>query len=147
MGSPKVRKALVKLLVATTILAALIISCFVESVGDARGLIVFFIVVLGLPITLLIGIDTSRVIKREAPAHKSLAVLGRVLAFPQAVFGTILVGFSIAYPVFEVPEIIRDLSDGRVPAIRLFTLIAAMFSLGVGVHYIREGFGSEKPPQ
>jgi hypothetical protein len=73
MRLPSVRKALIKLLVATSILAALILSCFIDSVGDARGLIVFFIVVLGFPITLLTGIDASRVIKREAPKHKSLA--------------------------------------------------------------------------
>jgi hypothetical protein len=143
MRLPSVRKALIKLLVATSILAALILSCFIDSVGDARGLIVFFIVVLGFPITLLTGIDASRVIKREAPKHKSLAVLGRLLAFPQAVFGTILIGFSIVYPVFCVPEIIRDISDGYLRATRLFGLIAAAFGFGVGVHYLREGLGSK----
>jgi hypothetical protein len=146
MRISRVHKSLIKLLAAAVVLATLVALCFVESIGDLRGLIVFFMVVLGFPITLLLGVDASRTIKREIPSHRSLSILGRLLAFPQAVLGTILLGFSLVYPVFEVPAVIHDLSGGRVPVLGLSGLAMAAVGFAVGMHYIREGLGLEKPP-
>jgi hypothetical protein len=137
----KVRKALIKLLVATLVLAGLVSSCFVDSVGDLRGLIIFVIIVLIIPITLLIGIDASRVIKRELPSHKALRVMGRVLAFPQAVMGAVLIGFSVGYPVFGVRELIQDLAKGNFPVLPIAGLVVSVLGFAAGVRYIREGLG------
>jgi hypothetical protein len=141
MHDPNVRIALVKLLVASMILAGLVISCFFDSAGGLKGLVIFFIIVLAFPVTLLIGIDASRTIKREMPAHKSLRMLGRLLAFPQAILGTVLVGFSLVYPVLGVRELVHDVSNGKTPILALAGLFVAALSFGLGLHYVREGLG------
>jgi hypothetical protein len=141
---PTVRRALIKLLVATAVLAGLSLLCFADINGGLKGVLAVAIVILAFPITLLLGIDASRVIKREVPNHKSLRLMGRFLAFPQAVMGIILVGFAVAYPLFGLREAMDLISIGRFPAFPLaFTLIAAL-SFGVGLHYIREGLGFKK---
>jgi hypothetical protein len=142
--SPPVKKALSKLVMTTIVLAALILLCFVNRVGDLRGLIVFVIVVLAFPITVLTGIDASRVIKRETPSHKRISLLGRVLSFPQAVMGTILVGFSIVYPVFGIHELLRDPNQGRLPWLPIGGIGFAAICFSLGIYYIREGLNISK---
>jgi hypothetical protein len=137
----EIRKALIKLLVVTVVLAGLVSSCFVDSVGDLKGLIIFFIVVLVFPITILIGIDASRVINRELPSHKALRVMGRVLAFPQAVMGAVLIGFAIGYPVFGVRELMQELAKGNWPLLPIGGLIVSVLGFAAGLRYIREGLG------
>lgn len=139
-----VRKALSKLLVATIFLTALIGSCFVNRIGDLRGLIIFLIVVFVFPITVLIGIDASRVIKKETPSHKRIGLLGRVLAFPQAVMGTILLGFSVVYPVFGIHELLYGPNDGRLPWLPIGGIGFAAISFSLGLYYIREGLEMKK---
>jgi hypothetical protein len=135
------RNALIKLLVATMVLAALLLTIFADVDGGLQAVFIIVTVVLAAPIALLIGIDASRTIRRENPAHKSLRSLGRFLAFPQAIFGTVLVGFSVAYPIFGVRELINDMEAHESSLIPLARLLFAAFAFVVGLHYLREGLG------
>lgn len=144
MSSSSVRKALSKLLMATIALAALIALCFVNRIGDLRGLIIFLIVLLAFPITVLIGIDTSRVIKKETPSHKRIALLGRILALPQAVMGAILLGFSVVYPVFGIHQLLYGPKNGRLLWLPIGGIVFAAISFSLGLYYIREGLETRK---
>jgi len=144
MRSSPVRKALLKLLIATIVLAALVVSCFVNRVGDLRGLIGFVIVVLAFPITLLIGIDASRVIKKDSPSHKQIQLLGRILAFPQAVLGVVLLGFSVVYPVFGIHELLYGPRNGRLHWLPIGGIGFAAISFSLGFYYVREGLGMNR---
>jgi hypothetical protein len=139
-----VRKALTKLLIATIVLAMLVLLCFADINGGLKGVLIVFIIILAFPITLLIGIDASRAIRRDLPSHKSLRLLGRFLAFPQAIMGTVLIGFAVAYPLFGVRELADDVSKGSIPVLPLVRLIIAALSFCVGLHYVREGLGMRK---
>lgn len=144
MRSSPVKRALSKLLIAVIVLTSLVVSCFVNRLGDLRGLIISFVVVLALPITVLIGIDASRVIKRETPSHKRISLLGRILAFPQAVMGAILLGFSVAYPVFGIHELLHGPWNGRLPWLPIGGLFFAALGFSLGLYYIREGLEIKK---
>lgn len=144
MRPSPVRKALAKLLIATIVLSSLIVSCFVNSIGDLRGFIIFLVVVPVFPVTVLIGIDASRVIRRETPFHKQVSLLGRMLAFPQTVMGTILLGFSVVYPVFGIHELLYGPKDGRLPWLPVGGIGFAAISFSLGLYYIREGLGMRK---
>jgi hypothetical protein len=145
MSTPKsVRNALIKLLIATIALAMLVLSCFADINGGLQAVLIIFIVILAFPITLLIGIDASRAIRQELPSHKSLRLLGRVLAFPQAIMGTVLIGFAVVYPLFGLRELADDVSRGSAPVLPLVRLIIAALSFFVGLHYVREGLGIRK---
>ena len=135
---------MVKLLVATSVLAILVFLIMTDINGALQAVLIICTIVLALPITLLIGIDASRVIRQQTPAHKPLRVLGNLLAFPQAIFGTILIGFAIIYPLFGVRELIDDLANGVTPLEPLVRLFIAALGFVVGVHYIREGLGIRK---
>jgi hypothetical protein len=139
-----VRKALIKLLIATIVLAMLVLLCFADINGGLKGVLIVFIIILAFPITLLIGIDASRAIKRDLPSHKSLRLLGRFLAFPQAIMGTVLIGFAVVYPLFGVRELADDVSKGSTPVLPLVRLVIAALSFCVGLHYVREGLGLRK---
>jgi hypothetical protein len=144
MKHPGVTKALMKFFLAIVVLASLTRICFLDIDVGLRGTIITFNAILTLPITILLGIDASRVINRELPSNKSLRILGKVLAFPQAVFGTILIGFGVGYPVFGVPAILDDLSRGVTPLTLLASLIVSALGFGLGFHYLREGLGLGK---
>lgn len=139
-----VRKALIKLFVATILLAMLVLLCFADINGGLKGVLIVFIIILAFPVTLLIAIDASRAIKRDLPSHKSLRVVGRLLAFPQAIMGTVLIGFSVVYPLFGVRELVDDVSMGSAPVSPLVRLVIAALGFSVGLHYIREGLGIRK---
>jgi len=98
VSDSKVRKALIKLLVASVILGGLVISCFVDSVGDLKGLILLH---RRLVFHHLIGVDASRVIKREMPSHKSCAVLDGSWRFPRPSWETVLIGSRWFIPYLE----------------------------------------------
>jgi hypothetical protein len=140
----KIRKALVKLLVATFVLAALLLLCFTSINEGLKSVLIILIVILAFPITLLVGIDASRTIKRERPSGKSLTVLARLLGFPEAIMGTILVGASVAYPLFGVPQLLDDLSNGVLPLLPLGRLAVAALGFAAGLRYIRRGLGINK---
>jgi len=135
---------MVKLLVSVAILAALLMTCFLDIDTNLRGVIIGLIGVLAFPITLLLGIDASRTIKRVKPAQATARIAGVVLGFPLAIMGTILLGFSIVYPIFGVRELWKALSGGGEPILPLIRLFIAAMSFVVGLHYVREGFGRDQ---
>lgn len=139
-----IRRALTKLLISTAFLVALASACFMDINGGLKGVLIVVIVILAFPITLLIGIDASRVIKREVPSHKSLRLLGSVLTLPQAIMGTVLVSFGAVYPVFGVNQLIHDVRDGRSSLITLVRILVAGLAFLAGIHYVREGLGLKK---
>ena len=123
-------------------LTALILICLLDSLGDLRGLIIFVIVVLVFPITLLLGIDASKAIKLEAPADKGMRTIGWLLGFPQAIMGTILIAFGVVYPFFGIHELMDDLSMKRVPILPIVRIGTAFLFFVLGQRYLREGLGS-----
>jgi len=139
-----VRKAVIKLLIATLVLATLILLCFADINEGLKGVLIVFIIILAFPITLLIGIDASRTIRRDLPSHKSLRLLGRFLAFPQAIMGIVLIGFAVVYPLFGVRELADDLARGTSPVMPLARLVIAILGFCVGLHYVREGLGMRR---
>lgn len=138
MARSTIQSSLIRLLLGTIVLVLLISACFTHIDQDLRAPIIVLVVVVAFPVTLLLGVDASRVIKREMPNHKKLRVLGRVLALPQAVLGTVLVAFSLIYPIFGIRQILNSAQRGGsiLPA---FGIAIAAFGFGLGVHYIREG--------
>jgi|SRR5882724_7890280 len=144
MPDSKVRHSLVKLLVATIVLVLLTVICFGDIDPGLRGTIATFVAVVAFPVSLLLGIDASRVIKREMPGHRSISLLGKALALPQAIMGTVLVGFAVAYPVFGIRELVSDISNDVMPALPVVRICIAALSFTVGVHYVREGLGLKK---
>jgi hypothetical protein len=132
---------LIKLLIATIVLVGLVFFWLTDTSGGLQGFAAVAIVILAFPITLLIAIDAARVIRREEPGHRSLRVLGNFLAFPQAILGTILIGFGAAYPVFGVRDLIHDLNAGSAPIFPIVRLIVAALMFVVGLRYFREGLG------
>jgi hypothetical protein len=142
MQNSRISKSLVKFGCASAVLAALMFACLLDSIGDLRGVIVFVIIVLIFPITLLLGIDASKVIKREAPLGKSMRRLGWLLGFPQAVMGTILIAFGLVYPLFGIRELIDELSIGRMPILPIVRIGSAFLAFVLGQHYLREGLRS-----
>lgn len=141
MRHPAVTKALIKLLLSVCVLAALVFSCFSDINGGLKGVLAVFTVVLAFPITLLIGLDASRAIKREAHAGTSVRVLGRLLAFPQAIMGVVLIGFSVTYPVFAIHELVGGSADKAPLFVPAAGLGIAALGFVVGMHYVREGLG------
>jgi hypothetical protein len=139
--SRAVRTALLKLLISTIVLGGLVLFWLSDVNGGLQGFAAVVVVILAFPITLLIAIDAARVIRREEPNHRSLRVLGRFLAFPQAILGTILMGFGAAYPVFGVSELIHDLETGGAPFFPIVRLVVAALMFVVGLRYFREGLG------
>ncbi len=144
MSASKVRQSLVKLLVAIIVLVLLTLICFGDIDPGLRGTIATFVVVVVFPVSLLLGIDASRVIKREMPGQRSLRLLGKALALPQAIMGTVLVGFAVVYPLFGIRELVSDISNGVMPALPVVRICIAAFSFIVGLHYVREGLGLTK---
>ena len=116
----------------------MIFLCCMDINGGLKGVLIVFIVIVMFPVTLLIGIDTSRVIEREMPSRKPLRIVGRLLAFPRLVMGVVLIGFSTVYPVFGIPELADDLSKGYIAVLPIARLIIAALSFIVGLRYVRE---------
>lgn len=146
MATPNtgIRKALIKLLVAAAVLIGLILGCFSPIDRELVGIMAGFTILLAFPITVLLSVDASRIIKREMPRKKSVRILGVVLGIPQAVLGTILVAFGIVYPFIGIRDILADLSSGRSGIIPFLTTVTAILMLGVGYYYLREGLGLGK---
>jgi hypothetical protein len=140
----KIRKALIKLLVSTIVLAALLSLCLTDINGGLKGVLIVFIIILAFPVTLLIGIDASRVIQRERSTRKSLTILARLLGFPEAIMGTVLIGFSVAYPLFGVRELLEDLANGMPPWLPAGRLALAALGFVAGLRYMRRGLALEK---
>jgi hypothetical protein len=147
MQQREVRTALTKLLVSSIVLFGLVILCFADIDRAIRGFLIVFIAILAFPITLLYAIDASKVIRRAAPDHKSLTIFGRILAFPQAIMGIVLIAFSVVYPIFGVHELIVDISNGHAAALPIVRLVIAVLSFLLGLRYVREGLGIEKKGQ
>jgi hypothetical protein len=137
-----IRNSIMKFGSASAVLTALILVCLFDNLGDLRGLIIFVIIVLVFPITLLLGIDASKAIKREAPADKGLRTIGWLLGFPQAIMGTILIAFGLVYPFFGIHELMDDLSMKRVPILPIVRIATAFLMFVLGQHYLREGLRS-----
>lgn len=136
------KRTLIKLLIATTLLVSLILLSFTHIDGGIKAVSDVILVVIVGPSVLLWGIDLSRAIRREAVSSQSMRTIGRILAIPQLLFGVILVAWGAAYPaVFGIPEIVSRLSQGASafhPAI--YTILAGlMFS--AGIWYLRDGLG------
>lgn len=123
------------------VLAASIFLCFVDIDGSLKAVLIICIAILALPITLLIAIDASRVIEREMAPRRSVNVLGRILAFPQAVIGVVLIGASIVCPVIELPKIIADMTKGHPDVFTIVNVAIAGLMFVIGVRYVKEGLG------
>lgn len=133
-----VRSALLKLMVAVMIFAALIPFCFWRTNLDLRGLVGGLILLIIFPSTVLLGIDASRTIRREMPAHRSVRVAGVALGIPQGILGTILVSIGIVLPFVGMYDLaIHHLfgTNSRLPALYLFTSVV---SFVVGYHYLKD---------
>ncbi|HYA39130.1 MAG TPA: hypothetical protein VEI74_12760 [Candidatus Methylomirabilis sp.] len=141
--SAAIKKALVRLLVATMISAGLIYACFHVD-HDLVGIVGGVLILLALPAVVLLSVDASRVIRREVPSNRSVKILGLVLAIPQAVMGVILIAFGIIYPLIGISEILADLAQGRSAVIPFVTTVTALVMLGLGYFYLREGLGLGK---
>jgi hypothetical protein len=72
-----VRRILIKLLVATTLLAFLLLLCFTGIDAGIKAVTGAVIVVVLGPSVLLLGIDLSRAIKREEATSSSMRAVGR----------------------------------------------------------------------
>jgi hypothetical protein len=142
MRDSRIRNSLIKFGCASAVLAALMFARLFDSVGDLRGLIVFVVIVLIFPVTLLLGIDASKVIKREAPSGNTMRRVGWLLGFPQAIMGTILIAFGVVYPLFGIHELMAELSTKRVPILPIVRVGSAFLAFVLGQHYLREGLRS-----
>lgn len=141
MSRNKAYPALIRLLVSTIVLVGLISACFAKLEAGLRGTLIVFIAVIAFPVTLLTAIDASRVIKSVSPEHKKLVLIGKVLALPQAVLGTVLIGFGLAYPVISVREIFLEHGGNGVSLTWVVRMIFAALSFSLGIRYVREGLG------
>ena len=141
-----IKRALIKLLAAATVLVGLLLGCFSHIDRGLVGIMAAVTIILAIPITVLLSIDASRIIKREMPLNKSVRILGAILGIPQAVFGTILVAFGIVYPFIGMRDIVADLSLGQPAIVPFIWTGTALLMLGLGLYYLREGlsFGKKK---
>lgn len=144
MRSPAVTKALMKLLLATVALLSLSLLCFGDFDQGLRATVGTFVVVVVFPATILLSIDASRTIRREAPSHRPAQMLGLALGFPQAVLGVALLAFGVVYPWFGIREIMRLHAPGAVPIIPMVGIAFALIALPLGYHYVREGVGIDR---
>jgi hypothetical protein len=137
-----VKRALIKLLLTTVLLVALILLCFAAIDSGLKAVIGAVIVIIVGPSVLLLGIDVSRAIKQESLAAQSVKVLGRVLGVPQALIGVMLVAWGAAYPaVFGIHDIIVNVSSGTNPTFPVIYTITAGLMFLAGLNYLREGLG------
>lgn len=134
------RRILTKLLIATTLLAFLLLSCFTGIDPALKGVVGAVIVVLLGPSVLLWGIDMSRAINREGTTSSAVRTVGRVLGIPQIMIGVILIAWGVANPaVFGIRDILANASRGaHVLAPALYTVISALMFLA-GIKYLRDG--------
>ena len=141
MSSPGVTKALTKFFLATCVLAGLVFLCFTDINGGLKGVLIVLIVILAFPITLLIGVDASKAIKRATDTGKSTRLVGRLLALPQAIIGVVLIAFSVIYPIFAIHDLLAR-SAGKAPVfVPIAGLVVAALGFVVGIHYVRDGVG------
>jgi hypothetical protein len=120
------------------IFAASIPFCFWHTDLDLRGVATGLILLIVFPSTVLLGIDASRTIRRDMPAHKSVRIVGVVLGVPQGIIGTILVSIGIVLPFVGMYDLaIHHLYGTRsgLPALYLFTSVV---SFVVGYHYLKD---------
>ena len=97
------------------------------------------LVVLALPITILLTIDASRILKTQPVADGASRRLGIILGIPQGIMGTVLIAFGLVYPFFGVRKLAADLQTGRAGSVHLIMLVTSIAFLFVGYHYLREG--------
>ncbi len=100
-----------------------------------RAVLIVFTVVLLIPSSLLLGLDTSRLIRLEVDQPKPMQILGAVLGLPRLLFITVLGLFAIIYPFYGVPEMLSDMSHGDSPIFPIGGLIlaAAIFVRGTSL--------------
>jgi hypothetical protein len=150
MHTETIKSALIKLLAATLILAASIAAIIGNPGSSWNGILGGLIVIVIFPSTLLLGIDASRVIKRENPSHRPLRILGKTLGVPQGVFGVILMGFGVVFPIITVRDLIDGKSYGGSAVASFLYLCMAVTFLFVGYHYVKESlwlFGVGRKPE
>jgi hypothetical protein len=135
------RRALLKLLVAFMIFIGLLLGIFSKGDRGLVGIMGGLLVVVVLPVTVLLSIDASRIIKRETSESRSLRGFGVLLGIPQAIMGIVLVAFGLVYPFFGIRALLADSATGLPGFIDLVLTLTAFALLFVGYHYVREGLG------
>jgi hypothetical protein len=101
MTEREVKKSLWFLIVAAFSSAGLFCFFILDRDSGFAGLALGLVVLIGVPSTLLFGIDASRAIGRQKRTNHLMNNVGRVLGIPQSVFGVILMAFGVAYPVYH----------------------------------------------
>jgi hypothetical protein len=132
------RWALLKLMVALMVFAALIPFCFWHTDLDLRGVVMGLIVLVVFPSTVLLGIDASRTIRREMPAHESVRILGVVLGIPQGILGAILVSIAVFLPFVGMYDLAIHHLYGTKSGLPALYLFASVVSFIVGYHYLKD---------
>lgn len=141
------RRTLIKLLVATTLLVFLLLLCFTGIDPALKVVIGAVLVVVVGPSVLLWGIDLSRAIKREGATSSSMRAAGRVLAIPQILFGVILTAWGVAYPaVFGIRDILGNASRGAGVLTPLVFTVTSSGMFLVGINYVRDGLSLLRYP-
>jgi hypothetical protein len=134
MIASDVKKSLWRLVGATLASAGLFAFFIFDRDSPFAGLAVGLAVVVLFPSTLLLSIDASRAIRREILTNNSVRVLGKILGIPQVIFGIILMGFGVAYPVYNLMN-----GLGPTPVMTVIYIVTALVMFSVGFYYIKDG--------
>jgi hypothetical protein len=134
MTASDVRKSFWRLVGAAIASAGLFAFFVFDRDSPFAGLAIGLVIIVLFPSTLLLSIDASRAIRKEILTNNSVRVLGKILGIPQVIFGIILIGFGVGYPVYNLMN-----GFGPTPNITAIYIVYALVMFGVGFYYIRDG--------
>jgi hypothetical protein len=139
-----VKKVLIKLSVAVCFLICLTMVCFANIDRSLVAVIAATTVIVVLPVTLMLSIDASRMIRNVMPQDRKAIILATVLAIPQVVLGVALLLVGLVFPFILVSDVITDIRGGQPIFLHAISILTAFFMLIVGYFYILEGLGLRK---
>jgi hypothetical protein len=135
---PTIKATLIRFALAAIVLLWLTISCLRTVDRDLRVLIGVTAFAAFL-VTLLFGMDAGKAINREPTVSSSLRILGVVLVFPSAIFGTLFIGAGLVILFLSVRTIEMQACSGHFAALEAVRFIVAFLMPLGGYGMLREG--------
>lgn len=139
-----VRKVLIKLSAAACFLICLTAVCFADIDRSLVAVIAAITVIVILPVTLMLSVDASRVIRNVMPQDRKAMILAAILAIPQVVLGVVLLLVGLVFPFVLVNDVITDIRGGQPIFLHAISILTAFFMLIIGYFYVLEGLGLRK---